>query len=411
MFSVILSYQPFDILFQVNRRLFVISLILFVNVTGYGLILPLLPFFADNLGAGPLVVGLFISTFHLFAMIAGPFLGEFSDRFGRKPILLVSTAGTVIGFLLLGVAQTLPILFLARIIDGISAGNSSTARAVIADITPKESRVSRLGFTFAAESLGLITGPLIGGTFAQYGFTVSAYIAAAIAALAFLLTLLVLPETRDFSQGRTGTKKKVGLDLSGIFKALQAAGIRNYIFVVFIVQFLIMVMWGTLALYGKAIFGFTGKEMGYISAFAATVGIFSQTVLLNALLRFLKEKAILVFGLSSMGLGMTLLGMSNSVSSLLSGVGLMAMSFNILMPTVTGLASEMSSDDKQGQLMGTISSTTFLGALTGPVVGNAIFSLSMRGNYFFGGMVAMVAALVSVRGIMMRAKTTLHDLK
>ena len=389
-----------------NSRLFVISLILFVNVTGYGLILPLLPFFADNLGASPLVVGLFISTFHLFAMIAGPFLGEFSDRFGRKPILLVSTAGTVIGFLLLGVAQTLPILFLARIIDGISAGNSSTARAVIADIAPKESRVSRLGFTFAAESLGLITGPLIGGTFAQYGFTVSADIAAAIAALAFLLTLFVLPETRDFSQQRSAAKRKAGIDLTGICRALQDARIRNYIFVVFLVQFLIMVMWGTLALYGKAIFGFTGKEMGYISAFAATVGIFSQTVLLNILLRFLKEKAILLLGLVSMAMGMALLGMGSSIAVLLGGVGLMAMSFNILMPTVTGLASEISSEDKQGRLMGTISSTTFLGALTGPVVGNAIFSLSMRGNYFFGGMVALVAALASVRGIRIRAKTS-----
>ena len=370
------------------------------------MILPLLPFFADNLGASPLLVGLFISTFHLFAMIAGPFLGEFSDRFGRKPILLVSTAGTVIGFLLLGVAQTLPILFLARIIDGISAGNSSTARAVIADITTKESRVSRLGFTFAAESLGLITGPLIGGTFAQYGFTVSAYIAAAIAALAFLLTLFVLPETRDFTQARTATKKKVAIDLSGIFKSLQNAKIRNYIFVVFLVQFLIMVMWGTLALYGKAILGFTGKEMGYISAFAAAVGIFSQTVLLQILLRWLKEKAILLLGLASMAVGMVLLGMSSDVPSLLSGVGLMAMSFNILMPTVTGVASELSAEDEQGRLMGTISSTTFLGSLTGPVVGNAIFGLSMRGNYFFGGMVALVAALASVRGLRIKPKTS-----
>lgn len=389
-----------------NSRLFVISLILFVNVTGYGLILPLLPFFADNLGASPLMVGLFISTFHFFAMIAGPFLGEFSDKFGRKPILLVSTAGTMIGFLLLGVAQTLPLLFLARMIDGISAGNSSTARAVIADISPKERRVSRLGFTFAVESLGLIMDPLISGFFAQYGFMVSAYMAASIAALAFMLTLFVLPETKDFSQPRSAAKNKIGIDLSEIFRALQDAKIRHYIFVVFIVQFLIMVMWGTLALYAKAIFGFTGKEMGYISAFAATVGIFSQTVLLNILLRWLKEKTILILGLASMGVGMAILGMSSSISTLLIGVGLMAMSFNILMPTVTGLASELSSEDKQGRLMGTISSTTFLGSLTGPVVGNALFSLSMRGNYFFGGMVAMITALASVSGIRIRPKTS-----
>ena len=370
-----------------------------MNVTGYGLILPLLPFFADNLGASPLTIGIFLSTFHFFAMLAGPFLGEFSDKFGRKPILLISTAGTTIGFLLLGVAQTLPLLFLARIIDGISAGNTSTARAVIADITPKDKRVSKLGFTFAAESLGLIAGPLIGGFFSQSGFTVSAYIAALIAALAFILTLLVLPETKDFSQQSTVVKNKSGINLGEVFKALRNTKIRTYILVIFVVQFLIMVMWGTLALYGKHFFGFTGKEMGYISAFAATVGILSQVILLNILLKLIKEKAILILGLSIMCLGMIFLGVSGVVAVLLIGVGLMAMSFNILMPTVTGLASELSSEDDQGRLMGTISSTTFLGSLTGPVVGNAIYSLSMRGNYFFGAVVALSAALSSIKGI------------
>lgn len=382
-----------------NINLFIISLILFINVAGYGLILPLLPFFADNLGASPIIVGIFLSTFHFFAMLAGPFLGEYSDRFGRKPILLVSTAGTVIGFLLLGIAQTLPLLFLARIIDGISAGNSSTARAVIADITPKNKRVSKLGLTFAAESLGMLAGPLIGGFFAQYGFTVSAYIAASIAALAFILTLFVLPETKNFTEQAAVVKRKMGINLSEIFNVLQNSKIRIYILVIFIVQFLIMVMWGTLALYGKHFFGFTGKEMGYISALAATVGIFSQVVLLNILLKLFNEKVILILGLSTMCLGMIFLGASSVVAVLLIGVGLMAMSFNILMPMVTGLASGLSTENNQGSLMGTILSITSLSSIIGPVVGNALYSLSMRGNYFIGGVVALTIAILSIKGI------------
>lgn len=290
-------------------------------------------------------------------------------------------------------------LFLARIIDGVSAGNTSTARAVIADITPKDERVSKLGLTFAAESFGLIAGPLIGGFFAQYGFTVSAYIAASIAALAFILTALLLPETKDLSAQPTVVKKKGNINFSEVFKALQNTRIRVFILVVFIVQFLITVMWGTLALYGKNLFRFAGKEMGYISAFAATVGIFSQVVLLNTLLKFIKEKAILTLGLSAMCLGMIFLGVGEAVVILLIGVGLMAMSFNITMPTVTGLASKLSSEDDQGRLMGTISSTTYLGSLTGPVIGNALYSLSMRGNYLFGAVVALIATLSSIKGI------------
>lgn len=387
-----------------NKKLLVISLILFVNVTGSGLILPLLPFFADNLGASPLVVGMFISTYPFFAILSGPFLGELSDRYGRKPILLVSIAGTIAGFVLLGTARTLPLLFLARAIDGISAGNTSTARAVIADVTPKGARVSRLGLTFAAESLGLVAGPLIGGFFAQYGFTVSAYVAAAIAALAFILTVLLLPETRSFAERPVIARAKSWMNPGEIFKSLQDTRLRTFILVVFIVQFLIMVMWGTLALYGKAFFGFTGVEMGYISSFAAAVGIFSQTILLNVLLKFFKEKVVLIVGLCLTCVGMTFLGISSFVPVLLVGVGLMAMSFNIMMPTVTGLASELSSEDDQGKLMGAISSTTFAGSLTGPVVGNAIYTLSMRGNYFFGAVVALAAAVSSIKGIQIYRK-------
>ncbi len=179
-----------------DKRLWIITLIIFVNVLGVGLILPLLPFFALNLGASPLVIGFFISTLPFFSFLSGPPLGVLSDRYGRKPILIFSIAGTVVGFILLGVAKTLPMLFLARIVDGISAGNMSTAKAAIADITSREERVTKLGFTFAAESLGLIMGPVLGGLFSQYGFTVSAYIAAGIALLCLLLTVFFFPETR-----------------------------------------------------------------------------------------------------------------------------------------------------------------------------------------------------------------------
>jgi DHA1 family tetracycline resistance protein-like MFS transporter len=139
------------------------------------------------------VVGLFVSTLPFFSTLAGPPLGVLSDKYGRRPALLISVAGTVVGFLLLGVARTLPLLFLARVIDGASAGNTSTVRAAIADITSRGNRVSGIGFTFAAESLGLILGPVLGGLFSQYGLTLASFVAAGIALLCLLLTLLFFP--------------------------------------------------------------------------------------------------------------------------------------------------------------------------------------------------------------------------
>lgn len=379
-----------------NQRLWIISLIIFVNVLGVGLILPLLPFFADHLGASPLVIGFFMSTLPFFAILSGPPLGALSDKYGRKPVLLVSIAGTVVGFLLLGAAKTLPVLFLARIIDGISAGNMSTAKAAIADITSKEERVTSLGFTFAAESLGLIMGPVLGGLFSAYGFTVSAYIAAGIALLCLLLTLFFFPETRDFSAQPAVKEKGPFLRFDDLLHAFRIPGTQAFLLVVLIIQLLIMMMWGTLALYGKYLFGFGGQELGYISAFAALVGIAAQTGLLKLLTRAAGEKTIIVGAILTMSIGMLLLAFSPSVAVLLMGVGLMAGSFNVGMPTVVGLASKHSSEREQGSLMGTVSSVISLSSLIGPIFANAIFTFSMRGNYLVASGLGLAAVAVTL---------------
>jgi DHA1 family tetracycline resistance protein-like MFS transporter len=386
--------------FSADRRLWIIALILFINVLGTGLILPLLPFFALNMGASPLIVGFFVSTLPFFAILSGPPLGILSDRFGRKPILLFSLAGTVAGFLLLGVAQTLPLLFLARAIDGVSAGNMSTAKAAIADITPKEERVAKLGITFAAESLGLILGPVLGGLFSQYGFSVSAYIAAAIAMACFLLTLFFFPETREASARSSGKAKLAWFNLEDLLRVFRSSKTQGLILIVFTIQLLIMMMWGTLALYGKALFAFGGKELGYISAFAALVGISAQTGLLPGISRKFREKGIIITALTAMSLGLFLLGVSGQVAILLVGVGIMAGCFNIAMPTVVGLASKISEENEQGNLMGSVSSMINLASMVGPVFGNAVFSLSMRGSYFVAaaiGVAAVCLALINLK--------------
>ncbi len=386
-----------------DKRIWIIALILFINVLGNGLILPLLPFFAQNLGAGPLLIGLFISTLPFFSTLSGPPLGVLSDKYGRRPVLLFSLAGTVAGFALLGAAQSLPLLFLSRAIDGISAGNMSTAKAAIADITTQEERVSKLGLTFAAESLGLILGPVIGGLFSRYGFTVAAYIAAAIALVCFFLTLFFFPETRPAqapgAAGPSGVRLAAWFNVGEIFAVVRGPKTRPLVLAVFIIQLLIMMMWGTLALFGQHFYGFGGVEMGYISAFAAGVGIFAQTVLLKPVTRAAGETPTVIAALLLMSAGLALLALSGAVWVLLVGVGLMAGCFNIAMPTVVGLASRRSTGDAQGSLMGTVSSAINIASLAGPVVGNAVYSLSMRGNYLLASAVGLAAVALVFRGL------------
>jgi MFS family permease len=281
--------------------------------------------------------------------------------------------------------------------------------------------VTKLGFTFAAESLGLIMGPVLGGLFSQYGFAVSAYIAAGIALLCLLLTIFFFPETRkDLTPGpftkREGVPSKVTGEgkffssspfprreggrgvrssASSLLRVILNPRTRGLILMVFIIQLLIMMMWGTLALYGNHLFGFTGKEMGYISAFAALAGIFSQTVLLKGITRIAREKTIIVIALLTMGGAMALIAFSSHVAVMLVGIGLMAGCFNVAMPTVVGLASRHSAESEQGNLMGTTSAMINIGSLVGPVFANAIYSVSMRGSYLSASALGLLAALVA----------------
>ena len=165
-----------------NRPFASIFFIVFIDLLGFGLILPLLPYYAEAFGASDTVVGLLVASYAAAQLIGAPILGRFSDRFGRRPILLLSLVGTLLGFLLLGFANTLWILFAARILDGLTGGNISVAQAYITDVTDARDRVKGLGMIGAAFGLGFIIGPASGGLLSRWGYDVPAFVAARIAA-------------------------------------------------------------------------------------------------------------------------------------------------------------------------------------------------------------------------------------
>src|SRR5437867_13438326 len=170
-----------------------IFLIVLVDVLGLTIILPLLPFYAESLGASPRVVGLIVSAYAICQLIAGPPLGHLSDRVGRRPVLLVSQMGTCIGFLILAFAQTLWVVFLARIIDGLTAGNLTVAQAYIADVTPPENRTKSFGIIGIAFGLGFLVGPAISGFLAQFNNTYPIFAAAGLSFTSILCTYFLLP--------------------------------------------------------------------------------------------------------------------------------------------------------------------------------------------------------------------------
>src|SRR5881296_3686038 len=187
-----------------TRPLVIIFLTIFVNLVGFGIIIPLLPFYAETFGASPVVIGLLFGVFSLCQLVAAPALGDLSDRYGRRPILVFSLAGTVVSFVMLAVAHSLAMLFAARIVDGLSGGNISTARAYVADVTEPKDRAKAYGLIGAAFGLGFIMGPALSGVLAKVSITAPVWAAAAITLVATLMAWLWLPETVHRAAAGTG---------------------------------------------------------------------------------------------------------------------------------------------------------------------------------------------------------------
>ena len=187
-----------------TRPLLIIFLTIFVNLIGFGIIVPLLPFYAETFGASPVVIGLLFAVFSLCQLIAAPALGDLSDRYGRRPVLVFSLAGTVVSFVMLALAHSITMLFLARIVDGLSGGNISTARAYVADITEPKDRARAYGLIGAAFGLGFIMGPALSGVLARVSYTAPIWAAAALTLVATAMAWLWLPETVHRARAGTG---------------------------------------------------------------------------------------------------------------------------------------------------------------------------------------------------------------
>lgn len=203
---------------QKNKSLLTIFLIVFIDLLGFGIILPLLPFIAQKYLASSLTIGFLTATYSFFQFVFAPILGYLSDRFGRKKILIISQFGSMIGYFILAFANNLPLIFLSRVIDGVTGGNISIAQAYIADVTDKKNRAKGMGLVGAAFGLGFIFGPSIGGLLSKISYSVPAFLAGCFSLITILTTYFFLKETVDLKT--TTYSKKINLNWQNTKKLL-----------------------------------------------------------------------------------------------------------------------------------------------------------------------------------------------
>ena len=367
-----------------SRPLLIIFLTILVNLIGFGIIIPLLPFYATTFGASPLVVGLLFASFSLAQLVASPVLGTWSDRWGRRPILIFSLLGTVVSFVMLAVAHSLAMLFAARIVDGLSGGNITTARAYIGDIATEENRARSFGFLGAAFGLGFIIGPALGGLFAQVSYTAPIWAAAAITVVATIMAYLWLPETVHRVDAVAGSPWKALRDLSG------RADLRR----LFTIDFL---YWGSFAVYQTTFalfvarrFGFDAAGTGYLLAAFGFLGVIVQVVLVGPVVKRLGEKHTLIAGLFFSALGWGGSAMTHSLPVFVVMLIPGAIGIGFCNPALVSMVSGAAGRHEQGRVQGAAGALESLGRTLGPIWGNGAL------QYVGEGAASASAALVLI---------------
>jgi DHA1 family tetracycline resistance protein-like MFS transporter len=374
-----------------SRPLFIIFLTLFVNLVGFGIIIPLLPFYAQTFGASPFVIGLLFASFSLSQLVASPVLGHLSDRWGRRPVLIFSLIGTVVSFAMLAIATSLTMLFVARIVDGLSGGNITTARAYIADITTEENRAKAYGVLGAAFGLGFIVGPALGGAFAHISYTAPIWAAAGITVLATLLAWLWLPET--VHRAHAG---------DGVWWALVDLSRRAHLRLLFTVDFAYWMAFAvyqtTFALFGEQRFGFDASHIGYLLSAFGFLGVLVQGVLVGPIAAALGERRTLVIGLLSAALGWGGSALTHSVPVFIVMLAPGAVGIGLCNATLSSLISKAAGPREQGRVQGAAGALESLGRTIGPVWGNGTLQRFSEGAaYGAAAMILVGAAALTTR--------------
>ncbi|SLN45334.1 TCR/Tet family MFS transporter [Pseudooctadecabacter jejudonensis] len=384
-----------------KRAITFIIITLMLDAMGIGLILPVMPDLireveGGTLGTAALWGGVLATTFAVMQFIFGPILGSLSDRFGRRPVLLVSLAVMTVDYLVMAVAGSIWLLFLTRVIGGITAATQSTAAAFIADISKPEEKSANFGLIGAAFGLGFVLGPVIGGLLGELGTRAPFYAAAALGALNLLFGYYVLPETvtdrirRPFSLRRANP--------FGAFRALsQLDGLRRLIFLVFLYEFAFIVYPATWAYFTKEAFGWSpGMVGGSLAMFGIGMALV-QGVLIRPVLRRFGERGTIIYGITFNFVAFLALTLLTNGWIALAFTPLTALGA-VVTPALQGLMSQRAGDDQQGELQGVIASAKSIAMIFSPLVMTQLFWVFTDGTgvHLPGAAFALSALLMIV---------------
>jgi MFS family permease len=373
----------------------ILFLVVFVDLLGFGMVIPAMPIYAERLGASEAATGWLSTGYSLMQFVFAPIWGRLSDRVGRRPVLLLSIAMTAVAFLLYGVAATFAVLLVSRLFAGAATANIAIAQAYVADVTTPEGRAKGMGMIGAAFGLGFVFGPAVGGMLTDYSLSAPGLAAAGLSLVNLAGAYFLLPEPAQHvaaarSRGR----------FEALFAELRKPGVRKLLVIFFVVTFAFSAMEATYAFLSQRHYGLAAKHVGYVFAYIGVIVVLVQGGLIGPLTRRYGEKKLLVAGAVLQALSLASLPFATGIPGLLLATAPLALGSGLTSPSLSSLLSKFSRAEDQGGTLGIGQSASALGRIVGPLSGTTSFSLWHAAPYLGGaalmGLGAAVAATVSV---------------
>ncbi len=368
----------------------------FIDLLGFGILIPILPVFASkDLDISDFNIGIIVGIYSLMQFLFNPLLGKVSDKIGRRPLVLVTLMITSISYLIFSFAESFLVLFLSRMLAGLGGSNIGVAQAYIADITEEKDRSKGMGLIGAAFGLGFVFGPMIGGVISEYGYEMAGFGAAGFSFLAFIFAVVFLPESLKEKKSGKDISLKL-FDIEGIKSTMKMPMVGLLIILFFIIVFSMANIYGTFALLGDQEYGFSDRENGYLFGIIGLVGAIVQGGLIKKISSLFSERILILSGAVFMMLGLGLIPYGGSFSGVAIVVTILALGTGILQPTILSMISKFSPSSEQGTILGLNQSFASLARVLGPLWGGFAFEfIGYQFPFLTGAVFTFLTFLIS----------------
>ncbi len=376
--------------------IYLVLLTVFIDLLGFGIIIPLLPFYAQHFGAAPTVIGLLSSSYSFMQFLFVPFWGRLSDRIGRRPIILMSVTGSFISYLIFGFADSLTILFVSRILAGFMGANISTAQAYIADTTSFEERAKYMGLIGAAFGFGFMLGPFIGGVMSKISYGAPGFFASALSLINAVLAYFMLPESVK-SKSAPAHRLRL-INFIAIRDVFHRRGIGDLVLVFFFYTVAFSILYVAFPLFSEQVLKYDAAQNGYFFAYVGMIGIVIQGGVIGKLAKRIGEKSLVIGGLMSFLIALLLVPVTHWILPLIILATLLAVGSAFITPSMTSLISKYASAGEQGGTLGVSQSFSSLGRVIGPFLGGfTIGTAGLAWPFYTGSLMILVAIVLALR--------------